>query len=148
MGYIDNLRARGLSAVAVMAMGLVLASCATAPATGSAGPQAPQGMPTGSDSTTLNGRLMITVVDQEGTLLGRAAVQLRGLGKVAHRQIGATNADGRVEFKGVPEQVEVFVEVPNGSYTDSVSVPQDGAPADIRITIETTDAREEDITGA
>lgn len=149
MDRINNLRARWVWLVAALAVGAVLASCATVPAapTAAAGPARPAGTQAPGTDGTSTGRLIVTAVDQNGEPLARADVRLRSLGKVAYRANRMTDRDGRVQFIGVPEQIEVHVEVADGSYTDSLDVPQSGPAADIRITVQTTsDNGEIDIT--
>jgi hypothetical protein len=134
MGVYSGFRVRAVSAAVSLAAALALAACATVP-TGAGGSVAQQSTSDDADSTSLKGRLMLTVVDQNGQAVTRTTVEVRATNKTPYRASGVTNGDGRTEFRGVPAQVEVTVSLQSGSSSVVLDVPQT-TPMDYRMVVQ------------
>ncbi len=132
MHFVSNFRVRGISVGLFLAMGAVLAACASGPAPHQASGAAAAG------AQTYTGRLQIVITDQNAAPLDEATVDLRAMGTAFYRASSRTDRQGMVTFNGVPPQVEVDVVASggNGSGSQVANVAQDGA-SELRLVVQT-----------
>jgi hypothetical protein len=136
--------ALGTLGTALLSLGVLLAACAGGPPAASTVP-----VVQGSAATqTATGRLMLEIVDQNGSPLGAATVDMRsvGAGSRFYRVTGTTNSLGRLTFNNVPPRVEINVNVTNGTASQVATVPQQGS-SDVRIYVTTYGDVPQDTTG-
>lgn len=119
---IGHVRAGSIRVAGLLALGALLASCATQPpvAEGPAAPLEP------AEVRFPTGRVTVVVHDETGRPMGRTRVDFGWDRPQFYRTSGFTDQTGRVTFNGVPEMARVMIDHPGGMYSESVVVPQRG----------------------
>jgi hypothetical protein len=92
------------------------------------------------------GRLVLVVVDQDGTPLTRIPVDVVSVGTSGqYRERGMTDGLGRISFSSVPEMVNVTVVADNGritgTYSQNIGVSQLGS-SEVRMTVQTYEVQQ------
>jgi hypothetical protein len=140
-------RVQALSAVALLSLGPLLASCAMNPnsqtytrmLTGSANPVGVQ-----------TGRLFVVAYDSaDGGPLMNATVEIVAADRTVHdphyyRRVDKSDWRGTVIFNDVPKLVNISISHPRGSYARDGYVVIQGQPSEFRVLVDTQGPRTRD----
>ncbi len=120
----------GLKALAVLSLGVMLASCAGVPL---------QMAPVGLDAPKVefnSGRVTVELLDEYGTPMSGYKVDFSWQKPNFYRTSAFTNSVGQVTFAGVPEIAEISIFHDGGLYEQTVLVPQ-RSRTDMRVMVDT-----------